>query len=214
MSRTGTSWPLDTRRYLPFADKAYALGKALETYQNEYGVGYPQEERPAGRPAKTSPLYERLRAQGAMYGARGGWERAVYYARADDPLGEDCSFRRPHWHRAVARECAAVANGVAALDLPGFAKFEVSGAGAAAWLDRMIAGRLPRAGRVGLNYCCSPRGGIVTEMTVSHLADGRFLADLRRCRGAPRRGPGCADPSFQRAMAWSVSRTSLPATAR
>jgi dimethylglycine dehydrogenase len=167
-------WPLDSRRYLPFANKTYTLAKALETYQNEYGVGYPQEERPAGRPAKTSPLYERLRAQGAVYGARGGWERAVYYARADDPLGKECSFRRPHWHRAVARECAAVANGVAALDLPGFAKFEVSGAGAAAWLDRMIAGRLPRAGRVGLNYCCSPRGGIVTEMTVSHLAEGRF----------------------------------------
>jgi len=94
---------------------------ALETYQNEYGVGYPQEERPAGRPAKTSLLYDRLRAIGAVFGARGGWERAVYYTRPDDPAGTECSFRRPHWHRAVARECAAVANGVAALDLPGFA---------------------------------------------------------------------------------------------
>ena len=167
-------WPLDCRRYLPFANRAYVLAKALETYQNEYGVGYPQEERPAGRPAKTSPLYDRLRAMGAVFGARGGWERALYYARADDPAGPECSFRRPHWHRAVARECAAVANGVAALELPGFAKFEIEGAGAAAWLDHMIAGQLPREGRTALNYFCSPRGGIVTEMTVSRLPDGRF----------------------------------------
>jgi len=111
-------WPLDCRRYLPFANRAYVLAKALETYQNEYAVGYPQEERPAGRPAKTSPLYDRLRALGAVFGARGGWERALYYARPDDPAGPECSFRRPHWHRAVARECAAAANGVAALDLP------------------------------------------------------------------------------------------------
>ncbi len=167
-------WPLDSRRYLPFANRSYVLAKALETYQNEYGVGYPQEERPAGRPAKTSPLHERLRARGAVFGARGGWERAVYYARRDDPPGPECSFRRPHWHRAVARECAAVANGVAVLDLPGFAKFEISGAGAAAWTDHMIAGPLPREGRAALNYCCAPGGGIVTEMTVSRLPDGRF----------------------------------------
>jgi len=167
-------WPLDSRRYLTFANKTYALAKALETYRNEYGVGYPQEERPTGRPAKTSSLYDRLRSEGAVFGARGGWERAVYYARPDDPVGPECSFRRPHWHRAVARECAAVANGVAAADLPGFAKFEITGAGAAGWLDHMIAGQLPRAGRVALNYCCSPRGGIVSEVTVSHLPDGRF----------------------------------------
>jgi dimethylglycine dehydrogenase len=60
------------------------------------------------------------------------------------------------------------------MDQPGFSKFEIAGAGAAEWLDHLIAGRLPRAGRVSLSYCCSPRGGIVSEMTVSRLADGRF----------------------------------------
>jgi dimethylglycine dehydrogenase len=167
-------WPLDGRRYLPFANRTYTLAKALETYQHEYGVAYPQEERPAGRPAKVSPLYDRLRAAGAVFGARGGWERALYYARSDDPPGAECSFRRPHWHHAVARECAAVANGVAMLELPGFAKFEVEGAGAGAWLDHMVAGALPRMSRTALNYFCSPRGGIVTEMTVSQLAEDRF----------------------------------------
>jgi dimethylglycine dehydrogenase len=96
-------WGLDCRRYLAFANKTYAIAKALETYQNEYAIAYPQEERPAGRPSKLSPLYERLRREGAVFGARGGWERAIYYAQADDPPGPECSFRRPHWHRAVAR---------------------------------------------------------------------------------------------------------------
>ncbi|HYL01053.1 MAG TPA: FAD-dependent oxidoreductase [Steroidobacteraceae bacterium] len=167
-------WPLDCRRYSGFADRSYTLAKALETYQNEYGVGYPQEERPAGRPARTTPLYETLKRQGAVFGARGGWERAVYYREAPDPAGPECSFRRPHWRRAVERECAAVAAGVALLELPGFTRFEVSGAGAAAWLDHLIAGELPRPGRTALSYACSPRGGIVMEMTVTQLPDGRF----------------------------------------
>ena len=72
-------WPLDSRRYLPHANKKFTLAKAIETYQHEYGIGYPQEERPAGRPAKTSPAYQRLKDKGAVFGARGGWERAVYF---------------------------------------------------------------------------------------------------------------------------------------
>src|SRR5437016_5377479 len=92
----------------------------------------------------------------------------------DDPAGPECSFRRPHWHGAIERECSAVANGVALADLPGAMKFQDEGAGAAAWLDHLIAGRLPGEGRTALSHCCSPRGGIVSQMTVSHLADGRF----------------------------------------
>jgi dimethylglycine dehydrogenase len=167
-------WPLDCRRYLPFANRSYALAKALETYGQEYGIAYPQEERPAGRPAKTSPLYDRLLQHGAVFGARGGWERALYYREGADPAGAACSFRRPHWHRAIARECAAVASGVALLELPGFAKFEVAGAGAAAWIDHLVAGSLPRLGRTALSYFCAPHGGIVSEMTVSRLAEDRF----------------------------------------
>ena len=168
-------WPLDSRRYLEFANPKFARAKAIETYQQEYGIGYPVEERPAGRPAKTSPAYKCLRDKGARFGARGGWERAVYFPRAGDPSGlPETSFRRPHWHAAVARESEAVANRVAVLDLPGFTKFEVTGPSAAAWLDRMVAGSVPRQGRTALNYFCAPSGGIVTEMTVTALAPGRY----------------------------------------
>ncbi|HYM42012.1 MAG TPA: FAD-dependent oxidoreductase [Steroidobacteraceae bacterium] len=168
------AWPLDCRRYGRYATRSFALGKAVETYANEYGIAYPQEERRAGRPALASPLYEPLRAAGAVYGARAGWERALYYARPDDAPGPECSFRRPQWHQAVRRECAAVAGGVALMDLPGFARFELAGRGAADWLDHLIAGPVPSPGRLALSYGCSPRGGIVMEATVSHLPDGRF----------------------------------------
>jgi dimethylglycine dehydrogenase len=167
-------WPLDCRRYGPYASRSFTRARAIETYRKEYGVGYPQEEREAGRPALASPLYERLRSAGAVYGARGGWERALYYARPLDAPGPECSFRRPHWHQAVERECAAVADGVALMDLPGFARFEVTGPGACDWLDHLIAGPVPRPGRLALSYGCSPGGGLVMEATVSHLPDGRF----------------------------------------
>ena len=167
-------WPLDSRRYLDCHNHRYTLAKAIETYQHEYGIGYPAEERPAGRPAKTSPVNPRLRDKGARFGARGGWERAVYYPEAGDPAGPEVSFRRPAWHAAVARECAAVQHRVAVLDLPGFTKFEVSGPSAREWLDHMITGVVPKPGRTALNYFCTARGGIVTEMTLTTFGADRY----------------------------------------
>ncbi|MFO1465106.1 MAG: FAD-dependent oxidoreductase [Steroidobacteraceae bacterium] len=168
-------WPLDSRRYLPFANDRYALAKALETYGNEYGVGYPAEERPAGRPAKTSPAYGRLKAKGARFGARGGWERAVYFGGSGVTLaGPELSFRRPGWHAAIERECAAVHERVAVLDLPGFTKFELRGPQAASWLDHMVSGNLPKQGRTALNYFCAPSGGIVTEMTITRFSEQHY----------------------------------------
>lgn len=167
-------WPLDSRRYLDCHNHRYTLAKAIETYQHEYGIGYPAEERPAGRPAKTSPVNPRLRDKGARFGARGGWERAVYYPEAGDPVGPEVSFRRPAWHAAVARECAAVQQRVAVLDLPGFTKFEVSGPSAREWLDHMITGVVPKPGRTALNYFCTARGGIVTEMTLTTFGADRY----------------------------------------
>ncbi|NDB24115.1 MAG: FAD-dependent oxidoreductase [Gammaproteobacteria bacterium] len=167
-------WPLDSRRYLDCHNHKFTLAKAIETYQHEYGIGYPAEERAAGRPAKTSPAYSRLRAKGAKFGARGGWERAVYFPEAGDPAGPETSFRRPAWHAAVARECEAVQQRVAVLDLPGFTKFEVSGAGARDWLDRMVTGVVPKSGRTALNYFCNERGGIVTEMTLTTFDADRY----------------------------------------
>lgn len=167
-------WPLDSRRYLPHANHKFTLAKAKETYENEYGIGYPVEERPAGRPAKTSPNYAVLKTKGARFGARGGWERAVYFSHPNDPKGPECAFERPVWHTAVQREVQAVTERVAVLDLPGFTKFEVKGTGARAWINQLATGVVPKPGRTALNYFCNSSGGIVTEMTVTCISDEHF----------------------------------------
>ena len=167
-------WGLDPRRYTGYATATYTEAKAIEIYQNEYASSFPFEERPAGRPARTSPLYAVLAAKGARFGARGGWERPTWFAGPDD--GPDTlSFRRDRTgFDAVGREVAAVRERVGILDLPGFTKFMVSGPGAAAWLDRLLCSRLPSVGRIGLTYALTPGGKILSEFTVTRLAEDRF----------------------------------------
>ena len=161
-------WSVDPRRFTDYATPEYVRAKAVELYQNEYAIGFPHEERPAGRPAKTSPVYERLRAKGAVFGARGGWERAVWFPRPGKDQAENVlSYHHGNWFEAVAEECRAVQNAVGILDLPGFARFEVTGEGAGDWLESLIAGALPKPGRISLAYFCTPRGRTLTEMTVT-----------------------------------------------
>ena len=170
-------WGFDPRRYTDYATKSYVVAKAIELYQNEYAIAYPQEERPAGRPAKTTPLYEKLKAKGAYFCARGGWERAAYF-----PRGEDAAEPKPSFHRdetgffdAVREECEAVRERVGLLDLGGFTKLILTGEKAESWLDRLVCGRLPKQGRIGLTWTLNAKGGILSEFTITRLAPDRFL---------------------------------------
>jgi dimethylglycine dehydrogenase len=166
-------WSLDPRRYTSYATRTYTTAKAIEVYQNEYAPGFPNDERPAGRPLRTSPLYNRLAAKGARFGARGGWERPVFFAGPE--LRDVPSFRRARpYFEAVGAEVRAVREGVGLLDLPGFTKYLVSGPGAASWLDRLFCSRLPCPARIGLAYALDSRGRIVSEFTVTRLAEDRF----------------------------------------
>jgi dimethylglycine dehydrogenase len=167
-------WTLDPRRYTDYATKKYVVAKAVELYQNEYAIAFPFNEWPAGRPAKTTALYDRLKAKGAMFCARGGWERAAWFPRDGEAAVQQPSFRRTNWHDTVGEECKAVREAVGILDLGGFTKLIVEGPGAAAWLDRMICGRLPKQGRITLSYMLNERGGIVSEFTITRLAEDRF----------------------------------------
>jgi dimethylglycine dehydrogenase len=164
-------WSLDPRRYTAFVKPPYVAAKAVELYQNEYAIGFPVEERPAGRPAKVSPIYERLAAKGALFGARNGWERATWFPRRPDEAEGALTFGRPHWFDAVGAECAAIAERVGIADLPGFSRFALRGGGAAEWLGGLIAGRVPQPGRLSLAYILSERGGVLSEMTVTRLAE-------------------------------------------
>jgi dimethylglycine dehydrogenase len=168
-------WSLDRRRYTAYADQAYTAAKAVEVYQNEYAPSFPYEERPAGRPRRCSPLYPILKDKGGRFGARGGWERPVYFDR-EGTLGEaTLSFRRRwNWMPAVAEEVKAVRERVGLMDLPGFSKFAISGPGAEAMLDRLVCSRLPRLGRLGLAYALTGDGKLLSEFTIARTAPDRF----------------------------------------
>ena len=168
-------WELDVRRFGDYARSTrYVVDRARDGYAREYAVRFPEEERPAGRPLKTGPLHDRLLARGAVYGARFGWERPLWFAKggADRDV---YSFRRGSWHDAVGEECRAVRSAVGVLDQTSFAKFELSGHGAEAALDRLCANALPQAvGRMALTQLCTPKGGIEADVTVTRVADDRF----------------------------------------
>ncbi len=170
-------WSCDPRRFTGYTDDAYCVAKGMEVYGHEYGMQFPLARWPAGADRRLSPVHERVRALGGVFGAYNGWERANWFAHP----GDDVSFaaaqtwgRAGPWEARIRAECAAVRDGVGVLDLPGFSRFELSGAGAGAWLSGMVAGGLPKEGRVGLVYFADERGRIQTEMTVLSGGGDRF----------------------------------------
>ncbi len=168
-------WSLDRRRYGDYATTEYTVAKAIEVYQNEYASSCPYEERPAGRPLRTSPLYETLKAKGARFGARGGWERAVYLDLKGDVPPDTHSFRRENvWHGAVNEEVRAVRERVGILDLPGFTKYELKGPGASKHLDYLSCSKLPSQGRVSLAYALTEDGKLWSEFTITRLGEDHF----------------------------------------
>ena len=169
-------WSLDSRRFGDFATTAYTAERATELYRREYATAFPVEEWEGGRPAFVTTLYDKLKAKGALFGARGGWERAVWFARPGDNPNPEPSFRRPEWHAAVSEEVRAVREGVGIMDMGGFTKLLVSGPGAEAFLDHLVCGRLPKLGRIALTWALDERGGIMCEFTITRVgADSFYL---------------------------------------
>jgi dimethylglycine dehydrogenase len=165
----------DPRRFGAFADESYTRAKVFLDYRSTYTTRRPNEEEPDGRPRKTSPLYETLRAQGARYGETFGWERPRWFS--PDGRDEEYSFRRNNVFDVVAGEVGAVHERVGLLDLSGFAKYDITGPQAEAHLNRICAGRVPRKiGGLALVHLLSPNGRILAEMTLSRLAEDRFYA--------------------------------------
>lgn len=163
----------DPRRFGDYADRGYRIEKAVETFALQFATHYPLEERPAGRPAKTTPIHERLKQAGARFGCVYGWERANWFAVGGGT--QTLSFRRSEWFDAVAREVRAVSEHAGVIDLSGFSKLVVSGDDAALFLDRLSANRLPRdAGEIRLCHCLNSRGTVECEFTVSRMQDGSF----------------------------------------
>jgi dimethylglycine dehydrogenase len=170
-------WSCDPRRFTGHEDHDYCVAKGMEVYGHEYGIHFPHYAWPAGRGQKLSPNNDRLIALGAQFGPYNGWERANWFARPGDDTsdaGQQTWRREGPWFQAVKSECEAVRDGVGVLDLPGFSRFDLSGTGAAGWLDARISGKLPKPGRVSLAYFPDDKGRIVTEMSVIRHSEDHF----------------------------------------
>jgi len=165
-------WGMDVARFGEWATPAYTRAKVCENYARRFRIRYPNEELPAGRPLRTVPIHDLLAGAGAVTGESGGVEVPLWYA---PPGVEDrLSFRRSADFAHVGAESRAVREGVGIADISGFAKYEVVGEGAAAWLDRVLAGRLPPPGRIALTPMLGPEGRILGDFTTANLGDGRF----------------------------------------
>jgi 4-methylaminobutanoate oxidase (formaldehyde-forming) len=181
-------WHMDIRRFggAHWRSRDWTLDRTTEVYSTYYDIHYPNEERQAGRPLRLSPTYSRLRALGAVFGEKSGWERPNWFEpNADDERwGGRAALeqRRPrgwagqHWSPAIAAEALATREAVGLFDETSFAKIEVSGAGAVAFLGRLCANDVDApVGRVVYTSMLNSRGGIEADLTVTRIAEDRYL---------------------------------------
>jgi dimethylglycine dehydrogenase len=166
---------VEPRRFGDYATKDYLIEKNEEAYANVFVIHYPDEERPAARPLRVAPCYERMRDKGAVFGQKFGWERPNFFATDGMAQEDDWSFRRSRWFEAVRKEVANTTSNAGLLDMTAFAKCRVSGPGAAAFLDFFVANSLPqKVGGIGLCHALNQNGGIHSEFTIRRDADDSF----------------------------------------
>jgi len=166
---------MDVARFGAFATPKYTSLKVPENYSRRFRLAYPNEELPAARPVRRSPIYERLQAAGAVMGANFGLENALWFAPAGVAPTETPTYRRSEAFPVVRAECQAVRKTVGLYETTNYGKYEVAGRGARAWLDRVFASRLPKPGRFALAPMLNPAGRIMGDLSIACLADDRFL---------------------------------------
>lgn len=161
---------VDSRRFGSWADREYRVAKAIECFGLQFGVHYPHEERPEGRCLRLSPLHDLMVERGAVMGAAYGWERPNWFSDTPGAVADE-TFGRANWFDAVASEVDAATNRVAMADLSVFSKFDVTGPDVAAFLEALGANRAVPVGRIGLTHVLTPAGGVLSEFTVTRLAE-------------------------------------------
>jgi dimethylglycine dehydrogenase len=165
---------LDVGRFGTWITPGYTRPKVIENYQRRFSVSYPNEELPAARPHRTTPMYNIFTDMGAVWGQQFGLEVVNYYAQSDEPTFEQPTFRRSNAFKATAREVKAVRSAVGINEVQNFGKFAVTGKDARKWLSTIMAGRIPVAGRMSLTPMLSPKGRLMGDFTVSCLDENNF----------------------------------------
>ena len=163
----------DPRRYLSWAHKDYAIAKSIDEYKRMYVTPLPNEGLDVGRPIKKTPIYKKLKDQGAIYIDAFGWERPKWFAETG--MQEKYSYKRSNAFPYVQKECEAVYNSVGVLDLSTFTKCEISGEGSEAFLNRLCANRIPKKdGSIVLTHMLNAKGRIQSELTITRLPNNLF----------------------------------------
>ncbi len=166
---------VEPRRYGDYCSKSYLKEKNEEAYSHVFITHFPDEERPAARPLRTAPCYDRMKNLGAVFGQKFGWERPNFFATDGMEQKDDWSFRRSNWFKAVEKECKNVKENVGLLDMTAFAKCRIKGPGAEEFLDKLVANKLPKkVGRINLCHALNTKGGVHSEFTIMRESENSF----------------------------------------
>lgn len=168
-------WAMDVARFGSWASPDWGTVKSTENYERRFVMTFPNETLPKGRRQQTTALYDRLIARGARMGQSFGLEHALWFADSPEDAWEDPTFERNRSHDYVARECDAVRNGVGGIELANFAKHSITGPGARDWLNRTMAGHIPKPGRLTLTPMLTEKGRLYGDLTVACLGDEDFM---------------------------------------
>jgi 4-methylaminobutanoate oxidase (formaldehyde-forming) len=169
-------WPVDIRRFgRPHTDTDWVRSRTLEAYGKHYTMAWPSEEHESGRPCRRSPLYDRLKSEGAVFGEKLGWERPNWFAEAGEVARDLYTFARPNWHGPVGREHKAAREAAVLFDQTSFAKFVLQGPDAEAALQWIAANRVDRpVGSIIYTQMLNDRGGIECDLTCVRTGQDSF----------------------------------------
>lgn len=166
----------DLARFGDWADKPFTRARVQDQYARRFSIHFPNEERSAGRPARTRPAYEAQKAMGAVFGLNAGWEHPLWFAASPDEAVETIGYDRQNWFEPVGAECRMLREKAGIIDISNFAKYEVKGAGAETWLNTLFANNAPKEiGKTCLTPLIGVRGGIAGDFTIARLAADEFL---------------------------------------
>jgi dimethylglycine dehydrogenase len=168
-------WGMDVARYGDWTTLAYVNAKVRENYSRRFSIRFPNEELSAGRPLRSTPIYEKLQASHAVFGDYCGLEHPLWFAPSAAGAKDEFSFRRANDFSHVAAECHAVKDSVGLLEISNYGKFEVKGPEAANWLSATMANRVPAVGRIALTPMLNERGKLIGDFTMCRVAAEHFF---------------------------------------
>lgn len=166
----------DLARFGHWAGKAFTKARVQDQYAHRFKIHFPNEERMAGRPVRTRPAYALQKKMGGVFGLNFGWEHPLWFAAEGEPREETIGFTRQNWWAPVGREAKMLRESAGIIDISNFARYEIKGPGAEAWLNALLANRMPtKAGRSCLTPLIGKRGGVAGDFTVTRLGEDDFM---------------------------------------